>query len=205
LSIITAKPPRYEPGLVKKNITEKEKMIAKGSNSKQIKIADLSHVVLPPNVSEAEEADPKDQIFFADNSTVRDFSNQEAVELTQDPVPDAPGTPYIPSASFSYDTRPVIVATDSIRNVIVQEGLKDVIRVCNMKAIANLKVLEIEIEKNSRQLDSIQIKNNQLFLQEQRNIRPLFKNLKKLMDSRKNQINRLRIRLQNSEEEIIHI
>lgn len=205
VSTITVKPPRYESRHAKKDFIEKEKIIAKGRNPKQVKIPGISEVVFLPEVSETEATDPKDQIFFADNTTVRDFTNQEAAELTQDPVPDAPGTPFIPSASFSYDARPVIVAADSVRNVIVQKGLKDVIRVCNMKAIADLKVLEIEIEKNKRELDSIQVKSNQIFLLEQKNTRPLLKNLQKLMNSRKNQVKRLRIRLQNSEEEIIHI
>jgi len=152
-----------------------------------------------------EEPTPADQAFFADNTTVREFSNQAAAGLTQDIVPEATNAPYVPSASFYYESIPVIIAEDSLRAVIIQNGLKDMIRSSRMKSIACLKALEIEVEKNKKLLNREEMKNGELIKQEQKNLKIQLDKIRKEMDVRKQKINHLRTRLQDSEEEIIHI
>ena len=77
--------------------------------------------------------------------------------------------------------------------------------VSNLKSIANLKEVEIEMDKCRKEINQIEIKNQKLFLLDQRNIKPLLKKMQKQIEGKKKQIDRLRIQLQDSEEEIIHI
>jgi Zn-dependent protease with chaperone function len=172
------------------------------------KIAKKQKISEPPPAPDAvpkEESDPADQAFFADNTTIREFSNQAAAALSQDVVPETPGSPYVPSASFYYESIPVIIAEDSIKTMIIQHGLKDMIRLSRMKSIACLKTLEIEVEKNKKLLNQVEMKNGDLIKKEQKGLKIQLDKIRKQMDVRKQKINHLRIRLQDSEEEIIHI
>jgi hypothetical protein len=74
-----------------------------------------------------------------------------------------------------------------------------------MKSIACLKALEIEVEKNKKLLNREEVKNGELIKQEQKNLKIQLDKIRTEMDVRKQKINHLRTRLQESEEEIIHI
>jgi Zn-dependent protease with chaperone function len=153
----------------------------------------------------AEESASLDQAFFADNNIVRNFSNQPSAGLTQDPVPVFPGTPYIPSASLSYEALPEIMAADSLHDILIQNDIHDIIVQSRIKIAVSLNELENEIEKNRKQLKEIEIKNRNLILSDQKNLKPFLDKIHLQLKDKKKEIEHLRIRLRVSEEEIIHI
>ncbi|HLA59103.1 MAG TPA: M56 family metallopeptidase [Puia sp.] len=157
-------------------------------------------------VDEPEEtSDPPDMAYYADNKITRDYSNQPAADLSQDPVQVIPGSPYVPSVSLAYDAEPVIIAADSLRDIQVKNEIRTIVSIANLKAIANLKELEIQIDKNKQELTRIEIENQNLFLPDQRNMKPLLKKIQKQIESKKIQVDVLRNKLEVSEAEIIHI
>jgi Zn-dependent protease with chaperone function len=158
-----------------------------------------------PGMIPAEETKSLEQAFFAENNIVRNYSNQQSAGLTQDPVPVFPGTPYIPSESLSYEALPEVMAADSLHDILVQKGIKDIIVQSRIKITASLKELETEIEKNRKQLKEIEIKNRNLILSDQKNLKPILEKIHLQLKDKKKEIEQLRIRLQVSDEEIIHI
>jgi Zn-dependent protease with chaperone function len=202
---IAVMPTRYE--LAEEKIYRKEKEQARKTTGFHKRIKKESIPGLKPflETAPAEESDPPDQAYFAVNNIVRDYSNQPAADLSQDPIPGSSSTPYVPSVSLSYEARPVIIASDSARDIIIKNDIKEIVSLSNLKAIASLKDLKIQIDKNRQELNRIEIQNQKLFLLEQRNIKPLLKKMQKQIEFRKKQIDGLRTRLEVSEEEIIHI
>ena len=92
-----------------------------------------------------------------------------------------------------------------MKTIIIQNGLKDMVRLSRMKSIASLKALEIEIEKNKKLLNREVIKNRELIILNQKNLKPELEKIRRQIDVRKKKVEHLRIRMQDSEEEIIHI
>ncbi|HEY2650056.1 MAG TPA: M56 family metallopeptidase [Puia sp.] len=175
------------------------------SIQKRIKIVATQKAESLPISEQEETPDPPDMAYYADNKISRDYSNQPAADLTQDPVRILPGSPYIPSASLAYDAQPVIIAADSLRDIMIKNDIKTIVDLSNLKAIANLKELEIEIERNKQELTRIEIENQKLFLLDQRNMKPLLKKVQKQIECKKMQIDELRNNLEVSVTEIIHI
>jgi BlaR1 peptidase M56 len=198
-------PARYELKEEKIIGKEKERVPETTGPRRRVKIVNIPELQSTPETEPAAETDPADQAYFADNKIVKDYSNQPAADLSQDPVPGSPGTPYIPSVSFSYDALPVIIAADSARDIAIKNDMKEMVSLSNLKTIASLKELEIQIDKSSQELNRIEIQNQKLFLLDQRNIKPLLKKMQKQIEFKKKQIDKLRTRLEVSEEEIIHI
>jgi beta-lactamase regulating signal transducer with metallopeptidase domain len=143
--------------------------------------------------------------YFADQKVVHEFSNQMAADLTRDAIPENPGSPYVPSASLYYQAMPVIVSEDSIKAVLVQNGIKDMVGLSRLKSIANLKTLEIQIEKSRKLLNEEVLKNQELIKLNRGKLNPELNQIRHKMDTRKKSIEHLRVRLQDEEEEIIHI
>jgi beta-lactamase regulating signal transducer with metallopeptidase domain len=160
-------------------------------------------LIIEPEPTEDPDADI--QTYFAENYIAHDYSNQPAVELSQDPVIASPGMPYVPSISLSYDAQPVIVAADSLREVVVNNEKKEIHRLSNLKTIASLRELEIQIENNNQEINRIDLQNKKRILPVQENIKPLLMKIQRQINIRKKEINRLKTRLEVSEEEIIHI
>lgn len=145
------------------------------------------------------------QNYFADKKTANDFSNQMETVVTPAPNAVLPGTPYLPSMAFSYQDVPEIIWQDSMRNLTMQNGLNDLISANRINSVANLIALESEIEKNQKQLKEIELKNRKFILLDQKKIRPLLEELHHKIMSKKQSIYNLKVRLENSEQEIIHI
>ncbi len=61
------------------------------------------------------ESDETTETYFVDDNLVRNFSNESAAGPVVEPVPVSQGTPYVPSASLSYELHSVNVTEDSIR------------------------------------------------------------------------------------------
>jgi Zn-dependent protease with chaperone function len=198
-------PTRYElPGKRIEIKENKEVIEAKGLHKPE-KITSQPNAKPSIKAETAENSDPPDQAYFADNNIVRDYTNQPAADLSQGSISVSPGTPYVPSMSLSYEAPPVIVAADSAREIQMDNELREVIGLANMKAIADLKEIELQVEKNKRELTLIELQNQKHFLRDQQNVKPLLKKMQKQLDVKKTQIDRLRVRLEDSELEIIHI
>ena len=145
------------------------------------------------------------QTYFADKKIANDFSNQMATVITPAPIATMPGTPYVPSMAFSYEDVPEIVWQDSIRNQTIQDGLNDLITANRVNAIAKLAALEYEIDKNQRQLRVVELNNKKFILLDRKKIKPLLDEIHLQIMSKKQKIDKLKVRLENSEQEIIHI
>jgi beta-lactamase regulating signal transducer with metallopeptidase domain len=143
--------------------------------------------------------------YFAESKTAVDFSNQQTSGIVRDQVLAFPGTPYVPSNSLSYEALPEILAADSIVEIHFQNGINEVISLTRIKAIARLKELESEIEKNKLHLKEEESKNRNLILSDHREMKSILENVHHLLESREKQINLLLNTLQDTEEEIIHI
>jgi hypothetical protein len=201
----TVTPVRYEKKELEISGKAKDLTLEISSRRKHIKMeANPVMQSLPVAVNE-ESTDAPDMAYYTDNKISRDYSNQPAADLSQDPVQVLPGSPYVPSISLTYDAQPVIIAADSMRNVQIKNEIRTAICLTNLKAIANLKELEIQIDKNKQELSQIEIKNQKLFLLDRRNMKPLLKKIQKQIESKKIQVDALRNKLEVSEAEIIHM
>ncbi|HEY4935620.1 MAG TPA: hypothetical protein VII44_03520, partial [Puia sp.] len=204
---IPAIPIYFEFEQEKINRTEKEIDINPSVHRKTVKkrrvTPDMPQTI--PETGFLEDPGPLFQAYFADNKKLRNFSNQQAAGPNQAHILSLPGTPYLPSVTLSYQANPEIIWQDSIRDLAAQNGLKDLITANRIKTIANLEVLESEIEKNSKQLKEIEIKNRKLILLDQKKIKPLLEEIHRQIRLKKMKINHLKSRLEISEEEIIHI
>jgi hypothetical protein len=175
------------------------------SRQKHVKIEVSPEMQVSPVTEPEEISDPPDMAYYADNKISRDYSNQSAADLSQDLVQVLPGSPYVPSVSLAYDAQPVIIAADSMREILIKNDIRTIVCLANLKAIANLKELEMQIDKNKQELTRIEEENQKLFLLDQRNIKPLLKKIQKQIDYKKIEVDKLRNKLEVSEAEIIHI
>ena len=73
------------------------------------------------------------------------------------------------------------------------------------QASVKIKNLQTEWAKNRQQLKRMEIKNQDLILQHRKNIKPLLENLQEQLKLKKLKIDQLKIQLQVSDTEIIHI
>jgi Zn-dependent protease with chaperone function len=198
----------FESGYVYLNKSEKVDAVSPSShrqNAKKQKTRFILSQANPDKGSLLEEPVSAIQNYFADKKTTNDFSNQMETVVTPAPNAVLPGTPYLPSMAFSYQDVPEIIWQDSIRNLTMQKGLNDLITSYRVNAVANLIALESEIEKNQKQLKDIEQKNKKFILLDQNKIKPLLEELHHQIMSKKQRIYDLKVRLENSEQEIIHI
>jgi beta-lactamase regulating signal transducer with metallopeptidase domain len=198
-------PNRYETMELK--ISGKVKSVATkiSSGQKHIKIKVSPEIPSLPVTESDGTTESPELAYYADNKISRDYSNQPAADLSQDPVQALPGSPYVPSVSLAYDAQPVIIAADSMRDILIKNDISTIVCLTNLKAIANLKELEIQIDKCRQELNRIEIENQKLFLLDQRNIKPMLKKIQKQIESKQIQVDILRNKLEVSEAEIIHI
>lgn len=143
--------------------------------------------------------------YFASDKIERNFSNQQAAIAGQADINSSANTPYLPSVTLSYQAVPEIIWQDSIREVVVQNNYNDLKSQNLIKAIANLQMLESEIEQNSEQLKLIEIQNRNLIRLDRKNIKPILDNINRQIKLKKQKIEQLKANLEISEEEIIHI
>jgi hypothetical protein len=198
-------PARYESMELKISGKVKDLVPKKATGQKRVKIRVSPDIPSLPVPESDETTEPPDMAYYADNKIPRDYSNQPAADLSQDPVHAMPGSPYVPSVSLAYDAQPVIIAADSVRDILIKNDISTIVCLANLKAIANLKELEIQIDKNKKELARIEIENQKLFLPDQRKIKPLLKKMQKQIERKKIQVDVLRNKLEVSETEIIHI
>ncbi|HXB31287.1 MAG TPA: M56 family metallopeptidase [Puia sp.] len=204
---IPAIPTEYE--FVQKNIKQTDKeMIFRTSFRKKLIKKSKVRPAIPQYIYENEslvEAQPGINAYYADDKIARDYSNELAAGTNQAVILSSPGTPYLPPVSLSYQAIPQINSQDSIMYLAFQNGLQELVTANRIKTIASLVVLESEIEKNQKQLKEIELKNRNYIILDQRKTKPLLEEINHQIRLKKQKIRNLKVRLQNSEEEIIHI
>jgi Zn-dependent protease with chaperone function len=159
---------------------------------------------IPENEFLAESQDVVKAI-YAENKIERDYSNQLAAATNQAPIHAKPGTPYLPSVTLSYQAVPEIICQDSQMNLAMLDGLQDLITANRIKTIARLLAVESEIEKNRKEIKEIESKNRKFILLDRDKLNPLLEDINHQIKVKKQKVNNLKVRLQHSEEEIIHI
>jgi Zn-dependent protease with chaperone function len=169
----------------------------------------LSMRILPETVAIVEtpgEQDPPEDVSFADHHMIRDFSNQQTAGTVRKPLRVYPGTPYVPSVSLSYEEVPGAIAADSMREMMVSKGMKEMMTAYRLNTSARLKQLEKSLEKNNALLKNMEIKNQPLILlRDNNNDKKLLDHLQKQVERTKLEIDQLQMQLQISDEEIIRI
>ena len=159
------------------------------------------------DIPESEESDNSLNLaVFAGKKELRNFTNEAAAGLTVESIPVFPGTPYIPSASLSYEDLPDnLIQADSIQYILIQKGIQDMIDKSRMKTTASLNELKTELEVNKKQLKGMEMKNRQLIRLHEKNIQSFLEKTRRQLQFKKQEIEQLQIRLRISGKEIIHI
>jgi Zn-dependent protease with chaperone function len=205
---VSVLPAGYEIRVIQNNTPEKETLYRVPSRNRQ-KIKKISLPEQPEQTREmvtpVGEEGQDEKVIFADNMVPRDFSNQQAAGTNEETIEPVPGTPYVPSVSLSYEEVPGSTPADSIRDVAVQSRIMDMVIESRYRASAKIKNLQTEVAKNRQQLMKMEIKNHTLILQHRKNINPLLENLQEQLKLKKLKIDKLKIQLQASDSEIIHI
>ena len=204
---IPAFPPEYEFALKDIHQTDKEIIIKTSVHRKPIKKPRIRPEI-PKYISENKsftEAQPGINAYYADDKITRDYSNQLAAGTNQADILSSTGTPYLPAVTLSYQAVPQIITQDSITNLAFQNGVKELVSANRIKTIANLASLESEIEKNQEQLKEIELKNRNFIILDRQKMKPLLEEINHQIRLKKQTIRNLKIHLQKSEEEIIHI
>jgi beta-lactamase regulating signal transducer with metallopeptidase domain len=199
-------PPSLENALVKVKLASKATVV-RPSYKKITRPVSVpaSRLTKSQPVNPAAETTDHKSVFFTDNKTVRNFSNQQATALFREPLQGHDKTAFVPSVSLSYVALPEILASDSIRETELASSLQDLVDVNRLNTISRLNTIVKEMGMTQKLLDETEIRNRKLILLDQKNILPILKNIHRQMDLKKKEIDRIQIKLRESEEEIIHI
>jgi beta-lactamase regulating signal transducer with metallopeptidase domain len=206
-TLLPVYPSGYEYEQRNINQIQKENVVRPSVHRRQLK-SQRMRPETPQSIPEnATLVEPQQVIkaFYAENKIVKDFSNQQEGDVNQAPILSIPGAPYLPSVTLSYQAVPEIIWQDSIGNLVMQNGFQDLLTANRIKSIASLVALESELEKNRKQLKEIELKNRKFILLNQKKLKPLLEEINHQIKLKKQKINNLKVRLENSEEEIIHI
>ncbi len=174
----------------------------KSAKSRKPKLAVLSGYSEPETYLDNE---PEVKTYFADDYAVKNFSNQEADIPGHAIVISSPKVPYVPPVTLSYQAVPEIKWQDSINEVVMQDGFRDLKNLYQIKSIAKLEQLQSELEKNSEQLREIEIKNKNQILIDRKLVKPILDKIHRQMKLNKLKVDQLKLRLVTVEAEIIHI
>ena len=170
--------------------------------------ADVSETPDPEPAPDPEQTDEEaapEKIIFADNTPVRNYSNQQDAGMNTEDIQPVSGTPYVPSVSLSYEAQPALTQADSIMEIAEQNQINDLVRESHLVVKVNLDRLKTELNNNRKQLRKMEIRNHQLILKHQKDIKPLLKNIEQQLHRKEQQIDQLKIQLQVTDEDIIHI
>ena len=139
---------------------------------------------------------------YADQEEKRNFSNQPETETVFPNIQSFPGAPYVPAASLAYNTS---IDTIELNGPAGKSFETRITKWISEQALAKLNLAKADMKKNQRQLKSMEIKNRQLILLDEKNIQPLLEKIRKEIRFKEQEIKQLQIQLGYSEEEIIHI
>jgi beta-lactamase regulating signal transducer with metallopeptidase domain len=172
--------------------------------AKQKKVREIETFTITPGKTPV-VPEGAEESFYVDNNTVRNFSNESEAGPITIPVQVFHGSPYVPAASLSYEDLPENNAEDSMNQKLVEICLKDVETATRLRSVILLKNLQREIEKSNKEVRAIEMKNKRMILLDQKNIQPVLSKLHQDMKDKKKEIETMRLRLQISSAEIIHI
>jgi hypothetical protein len=184
-----------------------KKLIVTSPASRLIVKKKVKQVTTPVNndVEPVEEPGLQTETFFVDNNIVSNFSNESETAPVTVPIENAPGSPYVPSSSLTYQPLPETYAVDSTQQQLMEVCVKEAETATRMHSIIVLRNLQSEIDKSNKALKDFEIKNKHLILLDQKNIQPILNKINLEMKNRKKRIETLRTRLRISTTEIIHI
>lgn len=207
---VATDPARYELKAIEIKQTDHELAIknhARNPDKKKKPVPEWKSEENPdaPPLNDQETGNEADQIYFADHNEARDYSNQPASAITVEPIPAIPGTPYVSSSSLSYESVPESPAGDSTPQLIIPDGLQKVIADTRIEVATSLRKMETELKKNSRQFKAMEIRNQKLIELHKKDIRPILEKIQLDLKIKKQEIDRLKIQLQITDQEIIHI
>ncbi len=164
---------------------------------------------IPVAVSSNEDS-PEDpaaqeiQTYFTDEGQRRDFSNQATAGAIVEPILSLPESPFVPSVSLTYEGHPEIVS-DSSHMLVVMDNLKMDMDDTRNRTTVHLKKLEIQFEKNKKEFKNLELKNRMLIEFHKKDIHPILEKIQEDLQSKKQEIDRIRLELKLTSEEIIHI
>jgi len=174
----------------------------KKSQKKAPVVYTIRKEIIPVRI--AEQTGPRTYSFVY-NRVAREFSNQSANGMSQELIRQIPGTPYTPSASLSYEAIPEIMAADSLHEAAVDKAMQNVLLLYRVEQLNQLKVLEKELISAQQEIRKLEWQNKKLIIPERRKPDMLLENFRKSLKLKKEKLDRLRIRLQVTGDEIIHI
>jgi Zn-dependent protease with chaperone function len=151
------------------------------------------------------EEETPDKIVLADISPARNYSNQPDAAPNTEDIQPVLGTPYVPSVSLSYEAQPNLTQADSIQELAEQNQVNDLVRESHLVVKVKLDRLTTELAKNRTQLKKMEKQNQQLILKHQKNIQALLKNIEQQLQQKAQKIDQLKLQLQVTDEDIIHI
>jgi hypothetical protein len=151
------------------------------------------------------EADEADQAFYVDHNIVRNYSNESETGLATVPVEGFPGSPFVPSASLSYETIPDNTYEDSVQQVLILNYLNDAETATRVHSVIVLKKLRHELEKSKIEVREVELKNKNMILLDKKNIQPILDKVHRQLKDRKREIEKMGTRFKVSPSEIIHI
>ncbi len=209
-NFITIKPVQYKMKAIELSRANHEltvKIHVRNPNKKRKPVPEReTELVANAETVEASEAEnPSEQIYFADHNEARDYSNQPAAPLKVEPIPAIPGTPYIASSSLSYESIPEAPAGDSTPQLTIPDGIQKQIADTRIEVSTSLRKMETELKKNNRQFKAMEIRNQKLIELHKKDIRPILQKIRIDLKNKKQEIDRLKIQLQVTDQEIIHI
>jgi hypothetical protein len=155
----------------------------------------------PALAMQSDEERANIQLHFADRNEVRNYSFEKAADPTPPVGVDQESAPYVPLASFYYQS-----ATDTVKPYLVlQDQLNALAGISKLKTTELQAALNEEINSKLYGLRAMENENSILIQQKQKNLKPLLLNLKKGIQLKKKEINHLRIQLQIQGGEVIVI
>ena len=83
--------------------------------------------------------------------------------------------------------------------------MQKVIADTRIEVATSLKKMETELKKNSRQFKTMELRNQKLIELHRKDIRPILEKIRLDLKIKKQEIDRLKIQLQVTDQEIIHI
>jgi hypothetical protein len=154
---------------------------------------------LPQLQAEMDEAGANSRLQYADQTEVRNFSNEKAVQAEIPATIDLEGTPYIPSGSFTVSP----VADTLITDVLLRNKMLALLSLGKIKTDELKARIHSEIDLQQKALRQLEKENQQLL--KQKTLQPAARKFRMDVQKRKDAIRMLIQQVQVLNGEIIII
>lgn len=176
----------------------------------RLKVPDSPAATIPPAAvaevstavqQELSEGSAGDLLQYAGSNQVRNYSNEKAAEHELPLEMDMNGTPYVPSASFSY--MPLI---DTLQpDVLRQNKLRALLAVGKLKTDAIQIRLREQVSRNKEDLRLLKKQSQKLIELKQKKLQPELHRIQTDMQIKKEAIKQLQLEMQIQNGEVITI